>query len=540
MIPKNAFANEIQPSSNREKGIAVATFLVIIGLFLSKITGFLREILVSYQFPDDLQDAFTTAFYVPDLVYQLLVGGAIQAAITPSLARSIRLGEEKKGIRSVGIFISAAAVVMLAAVVIGAVFAERLYPVLYPNPDKRDMVLMAARASRILLPQVFFMMLAAFSIGILNAYKKFTATAMGPTVYNVLVLLSILFFGGPSESALYRCVIGIMLSALGYFLFQLAVGFTYLNSFRFSLRINDDGFKTIFFLAVPILVSSAIIQINTIVISSFASSFPEMIQFPLRNAVTLWQLPYGIFAVGVGTVMLPSVASHFAGGRKDLASDLLSSSLRNALFLTVPMTALLIMMPADIVSAVFRWNSYYTADRVILASQLLLGYSAAVIIHTVIFIYNQAYFAIGKTYVPLISGIINLAVVFILNFFLLSIYPTPLVLTVSYSVASFISAVFLSLFFRKDKELAPKHLLRFALKSSLCLLFMVVALYLANKIPFIPTGKISEILYVAARAVFGLLIYLICAYLLKMPELRSSVNRIARRFRSGNEKPADK
>ncbi len=516
----------------REKGFAFATFLVIVGLILSRSTGFIREMLVSSKFSSDLQEAFALAFLIPDFVYQLLVGGAIQAAITPSLARSLQLGDEKRGLRSASIFISIAAVVMGITVIAGILLSETVYPLFFSNPEKLETVMIAAKAARILFPQIFFMMLAAFSIGILNAYKKFTATSMGPAVYNIFVLLAIILWGGPSDSALYRTIIGIMIAALLYFLFQLAVGNKYLRKFHFSLHTHDSGFRSLFRLAIPILVSSAIIQLNTIIISWFANYLPENLQFPIRNAVTLWQLPYGIFAVGVGTVMLPSLAGHFAAGKSQLASNLLSSSLRNALFMTIPMTGFLIMMPTDIIAAVFRWNSNYSAERILNTSHLLLGYSAAVIIHTVIFIYNQAYYAIGKTKMPLFSGLISLVVVLAGNFVLIIVNPNsnPIYLTLSYSLASLISALFLVLNYRQYRDLVPTGILSFSIKAAICLLSLVVVLFFMNRFDYSPTGKMTEILLVTVKGTVGLIVYLSCAALLKMPELQSFVRRVQRRF----------
>ncbi len=516
---------------SREKGFALATFLVIIGLILSKSTGFIREMLIASKFPEEIRESWRLSFLIPDLVYQLLVGGAIQAAITPSLARSIRLGEEKKGFRSVSIFISIAAVIMGGMVIAGILLAEFVYPLIWSDPGKSEIVRIASNAARILFPQIFFMMLAAFSIGILNAYKKFTATAMGPTVYNVFVLLAIIIWGGPSDRALYRVVIGIMAAALIYFLFQVAVGKKYLKHFRFSLDHKDEGFRSLFFLAIPILISSSIIQLNTIVISHFADVFTNL-QFSIGAAEKLWQMPYGIFAVGVGSVMLPSLAGHFAAGKLKSASELLSSSLRNALFMTIPMSGLLIMMPSDIITAVFRWSSNFSEGQVKNTSILLLGYSAAVIIQTVIFIYNQAYYAIGKTKMPLFSGCISLLVVFFSNYVLISLNPDPkpIYLTLSYSLAGIMSALFLVLNYRRNKELVPKGILSFVLKASVCLAALVAALYFVNMIRYQPDGKIMEFLYVAIKAVIGLLVYIACAALLKMPELRSFLERVSERF----------
>ena len=87
-------------------GMAVATMLVMLGLVFSKCSGFLRDIFVADRFDTLYRDSFTLAFTIPDLVYNLLIGGSIQSAITPSLSAAISKGEEKKGWRAVNIFIS--------------------------------------------------------------------------------------------------------------------------------------------------------------------------------------------------------------------------------------------------------------------------------------------------------------------------------------------------------------------------------------------------------------------------------------------------
>lgn len=504
-----------------EKGIAIATFLVIIGLILSKTTGFLREMLVSGLFPTQLQEAFSMAFYIPDFVYNLLVGGAIQASITPSLARSIQKKDEAKGITSVSIFVSIATVVMGIAVILGILFTDKLYPLIYSNTKTMETVTIAANASKILFPQVFFMMLAAFSIGILNAYKKFSVTAIGPTVYNVFVVLSILLFARNSPTSFYLTTAGIMVAALIYFLFQAFAGRKFLRKFRFSLDIKNKGFQSLFRLAIPILISSSIIQLNAIILSSFANTFPEGIQFPLRNAFTLWQLPYGIFAVAVGSVMLPSLAGHFALGKFERARELFSGSLRNALFMTIPMAGFLVLMPEDIVSAMFSLNGNYPRERVEMAGYLLLGYSAAVIIHTVVFIYNQAFYAIGKTKVPFVSGLINMVVLLSSCTILITLSndPKPIYLTLSYSSAALVSAIFLILYFSKNKELRPNGMLIFVTKAAICLIFLAAAVWGVNQIKYTPDGKISEILWLALRGIVGMTVYITVAALLKMPEL---------------------
>lgn len=534
MIHKHTSSN-IQSSTTQssDQGIALATFLVIIGLILSKMTGFLRDVLVGNQFSELIRESWSTAFLIPDFIFNLLVGGSISAAITPSLARSIKTGDEKQGFRSVSIFISTAIVVMGVVVVLAMLLVGNIFPILYPKQFKLGIVEATSTSARILFPQIFFMMLAAFSIGILNAYKKFTATAFGPVVYNTFVVISIALFAGDTVRSLYMTVFGVMCAAIIYFCFQAIVGRHYLKSFRFSLNLSDPGFKSLFWMAVPILVSSSIIQVNRIILSYFADSFDASLQNPIQNANTLWQLPYGIFAVGVGSVMLPSLAGHFAGKNFDKASQLLSSSLKSALFMTIPMMGFLILMPTDIVRAAFRWSSVYTDKHIEITALLLTGYAAATVIHTIVFIFNQAFYAIGKTKVPFYSGLISLAVTITMCTVLIGLRdnPSPILLPVSYITAGSVCALFLVVYYFKNRELRPRELSRFILKSLVCLVGLGLSVWLLNGIDYQPQAKLTQLTWLAVRGVVGLGIYMAIAWLLKMPELTAFVRKVTRRFK---------
>ena len=162
------------PKTKRFTGnsIILSTILVMVGLVFSKGSGFLRDIFVGIKFSDPVyRDSFTLAFTIPDLVYNLLIGGSIQSAITPSLSASIASGKEKEGIRAVSIFISFFAILLIAVCSLGTIFSDQLYS-FYNVGDGNEMtVSLAAAASRWLFPQIIFMMLAALCIGILNAYK---------------------------------------------------------------------------------------------------------------------------------------------------------------------------------------------------------------------------------------------------------------------------------------------------------------------------------------------------------------------------------
>ena len=115
-------------------------------------------------------------------------------------------------------------------------------------------------------------MLAGLANGVLNSYHRFAAAAYGPSIYNLGSAISILLFSN-SRWGVRGVAFGVMGSALIYFLFQLLFTFRNLRHYRFGFCLKHEGFKRLTKLAIPSLISSAIVQINAIVTGAFATLF---------------------------------------------------------------------------------------------------------------------------------------------------------------------------------------------------------------------------------------------------------------------------
>jgi len=518
-------------AEGKTRSMTVATLLVMLGLVFSKGSGFLRDIFVGIKFSDPVyRDSFTLAFTIPDLVYNLLIGGSIQSALTPSLSARIAAGEEKRGVRAVSIFISVFAVLLLVVCVFGVIFSQQIYQLYDSGEHSSETTYLASMASKWLFPQIIFMMLAALCIGILNAYKRFASTAFGPTVYNVFVLLSIIIFAGNSLSELMRTTCGIMGAAVIYFLFQYIIGFDKLKQFKFIWAPKDKDFHALVKRALPILISASVVQINMVILNYFAMKLSDSGNvYALRNASTTWQLPYGIFAVAIGNVMLPSLAELYGQKKYKEASRLLSSRLKSALFLTIPSAGFMVLMNTDVIKAIFQWSPAYTDIDARKAGTLLTGYSIAIVTHTVVFIMNQAFYAIGKTKVPLIAGSIGL----LSNPLFCTIfmpYLGALSLTLSYALTSILQMTVLCVVYCRDKELAPRGIVEFLYKAFFSVFFMCLVLFAMNRLIPAVDGKIYELLVLALKGMVAVLVYFVCAFLFKMPEAYSWLSKLIKKL----------
>jgi putative peptidoglycan lipid II flippase len=509
------------PVVRKPHNLTVATVIMMIGLMLSKVSGHLREILVvpilGYGV---VSDAYIIGFQIPDLFYQLLIGGAIQAAITPSLAAAIEQNKERKGWRSISIFINYAALVMLVAVVAGELLAPVLIPI-YNHGKLPEITTLAVSVARALFPQVFFMMLAALSIGILNAYRKFGSTSFGPTVYNICVVLAMVFLGSASPSGAVRVAAGVMGSAAIYFIMQFYLARREFRNYTFSFDYRDRGFQRLLHLALPTLLSGSIVQINTIILTSFADQFPGAAT-SLRNAATTWQLPYGIFAVAIGNVMLPSLAGLYATHNLDGCRKLYTQSLRRALFLIIPSAALFLAMQQDVIQAIFQWGSRYTSDQVVAAASVLRWYCLAMVAQTVVFMTNQAFYARKMTRIALLNGLLTLLLNPLFCLLLLRVFKMDISgLSLAYTITSFFSAFFLYFIYKRSlPEAAPRHIYPYLVRIFFCVSLLILGVLGLNLLPFHPAGKMMQLVWLGVRTMAGLLIFVMAAAAINLPEVQ--------------------
>jgi putative peptidoglycan lipid II flippase len=527
--------NKASASPAKKKGMsfALSALIVGIGTIIVKMSGLIRDNIVSLRFSQDIfRDGYSLAFNIPDLFYNLLVGGAIYSTVAPYLSAKLAVGKEKEGVRVVSIFISVVCIVMLVVCTLGTVFSEPIYALYAMGNDDIDpeVLNLAAKASKMLFPQIFFIMLAALCNGILTAYRKFTITSFGPVLYNILVILAIYLFGGNTQQNLVMTTGGILAATAIYFVCQYSLGFKQMKQFRFSFHPANKEFLMLFRRAIPILISASITQINVVVLNHFALLFDEGSVYGFRNASTIWQIPYTVFVVAITTVMTPELAGDYESKKYSKASELISHSMKSALFMTIPSAAFIAVLNVDVVKAIYQWHSYYTDVHAQVAATFLLGFSSAIVTATVIHVFNQAFYAIGQTKLPLVAGILGLIINPVACHIMVRTGVGPLSLSLAYSFTNICQMIMLAIAYCRRKELAPHGILKFLLKAGACVLIMAGVVYVLDK--FVPAqgGKISQLIIISIKGVVAILVYFAMAAVFRMEEATEWINKFKRKL----------
>ncbi|NLL06293.1 MAG: murein biosynthesis integral membrane protein MurJ [Clostridiaceae bacterium] len=511
---------ELLLDNAQNKKLTSAAAIVMSSIIFSRLTGFLREMLVpSLIGVNEVADAYNLAFKITGLMYDLLVGGAISAALIPILSGYIAKKDEENGWKAVGTFINVSMVAMVFVCFAGILFAPKLVVIMSQNSDNVNMPL-AVEITRILFPSVAFLMMAGLSTGVLNSYQRFAAAAFGPTLYNLGSALSIFIFA-KSKWGVKGIAFGVMTSAFVYFVFQFSFAYRNFKLYRPKFYLKHEGFRRLFKLAIPSLMSSAVVQINAIITSSFALQFPPGSLTALNTADRTWQMPYGVFAQGMGIAMLPSLSSYLAVGKVEEYKDTLMKGIKTVLLMTVPAGVGFIVLREPVMRTMFKITSEFNEDTVRLTGSILMFFSIALLSQSIVTVLNRAFYANNDTKTPLIIGVTTI----ILNFILSAVFLRYTSLGVSgmalsYSTVSLVNAVLLLTILNvKMKGIHLRKLSKFLVKIVPASIIMGIVLYFLNLImPNATSSKIMQITNLMIEITVGVLVYFTVVLLLKVEE----------------------
>lgn len=510
-------------SSNNKK-LTGAAIIVMTSLVVSRITGYLRTILINNLLTASQSDSLLAAFRTTDLMYNLLIGGAISAALVPVLSGYLAKDEEKDGWKAIGTFINVVFLTMVGVCILGVIFAPTVVSMTASGlaGEKRQLTI---QLTRILFPSVSFMMLAGITNGVLYSYKRFASAAFAPSVYNLGTALSIFIL---SRYGVRYVAFGVLTSAIVYFIMQISFAGQNLKYYRPKILWENPGFRRLFRLAIPSLAASAIAQINVLISLNFISAFKNDGSITAYyNANDLWQLPYGIFAMGLGTAILPTLSEKLALKKVGEFKEILSNGFKTILYLIIPSSIAFIVLSKPVVSVVYKWSQNIGKERIVTAGGILLLFTAAMIAQSMLALLNRAFYADNDTKTPLYIGTVSIVLNF--AFCYIFLYTTnlgPAGMSLSYSIQSVVNmAIMMVIISKRMNGMEWRKLLRYSMKLLGAAAVMGIVLFVLNEFipvdfttPFTMHKKLVEIAALGVEIVIGASVYFTFTMLFKIDE----------------------
>ncbi len=381
----------------RAAGIVMAAFL------LSKGLGLVRVMVISARFdtsPD--LDAYVAAFRIPDMVFQLIAGGALASAFIPTVSTYLASGDEDG---AWGLFSAIATWVLLlgiAAASIGSALALPLVKyVLAPGFSPEQQRLTAHLMRWMFISSVIFG-LSGLVMANLNARQHFLFPALAPSMYNLGIILGAWFLA-PTHGV-FGLVMGIVGGACGHLLIQLPQMWKLGARFRLRLGIGDSGVREVLRLMAPRILGISAVQVNFLVNIILASGLTAGSLASLNYAWILMLLPLGLFSQAVGTATFPTFAEQVARGDSDAMNATLGTILRMVFFLTIPASAVLIFLRIPLVTLLLQRGNF-TVSSTDAVAYALQFYALGLFAHSGVEILDRAFYAMHDTITPVMVGI---------------------------------------------------------------------------------------------------------------------------------------
>ena len=368
--------------------------------FGSRILGFLRDIFIASKLgAGPIADAFVTALMFPNLFRRVFAEGAFAQAFVPAYARTLEAeGPEaaaevaRQTLRA--LFAATAALTILAQLAMPLV----MHVIHAGYSASSESFRLAVVLTRITMPYLACMALAALLSGVLNAAGRFALSAGAPTLLNVFLIFAALSGTGAGQTA-YLASWAVLFAGLA----QAALLWWGVRrqKVRLSLgwpRLTPDV-RRIIGLAIPGTIAASGMQVN-ILVSQALASFEAGAKSWLFYADRLYQLPLGIVGVAVGVAILPRLARAARGGDGAAGHILMDNGIGLAMALTLPASVALMLAPDYLISGLYERGAFLAEDAR-QAGRALVHFGWGVPAFVLIKVVAPAYFAREDTMTPM-------------------------------------------------------------------------------------------------------------------------------------------
>jgi putative peptidoglycan lipid II flippase len=341
-----------------EPSIGRSSSLMAVASLVSRITGFLRQVALFTVLGDTiLNDSYTVSNTLPNIVYELLLGGVLSSVMIPLLVRAQK-EDADGGEAYTRKLVTLATIALLLATTVGVLAAPLLTSIyLGTEPTATADPGLATTLAYLLLPQIFFYGLGAILGSILNSKGAFGAFAWAPVLNNVVVLAMVAaYMAVPDETRLLVLGLGTTLGIAVQTLVLLPalrrVGFRYRPLWGWDPRLTRAGGLAVWAVLYVLIGQAGLIVTTRVATGSDGGAYAIY-----SNAWLLLQVPYGVLGVSLLTALMPRMSRAAAEGRNsDLSADLVLGG-KLASVLLVPIAVLLTLFGTTVGVALFGLRS---------------------------------------------------------------------------------------------------------------------------------------------------------------------------------------
>ncbi|MEZ0259910.1 MAG: murein biosynthesis integral membrane protein MurJ [Alphaproteobacteria bacterium] len=387
----------------KTENIGAAALLLGSSILLSRILGYLREMLLAYKFgTGTTTDAFYAAFQIPDLLNYFLAGGALSIAFIPLYNKIMAKEGEKAANKLMANVLGMMGAIVVAATAVLWWKAEGLVRFQFPKFDDETTAL-TVQLTRIVLPAQIFFITGGIVQAVLLAHRSFQAAALAPLIYNGCTILGGWFlypyFGieGFAFGTLAGAVLGPFLMPLLYCRGHIPI--------RLKFKPTDKKFLLYLGLAAPLMLGQTLLTVDEWYERWFGALLEAGSVAQLSFARKLMLVPIAVIGQAIGAAALPMLSKLYAEGKEKEMNKALLQTLQTGLALAVLAGAAFFVVAEPAVRLVYQHGKFdaHSATVVGMLAALLAFAIPAWIIQQIAI---RTFYARGDTLRPMIMGTI--------------------------------------------------------------------------------------------------------------------------------------
>ncbi len=517
--------------NSQYKSITGAALVLSAASLLSRAVGVIRDRVLAHYFgAGPIIDVYYASFKIPDLIYNLLIVGALTAGFIPSFTKLFYQHQDKKDAwKLANNIINITGVALIICCALGMVFTAPLSRILAPGFSGENFTRMVG-FTRIMFLSPLFLGISMVAGGILQSLRHFTLYALAPIFYNLGIIAGAT--GLVHAWGYIGLPLGVVLGAGIHAGIQLYGA--YKTGWRWQpiFNLRDPETRTIGKMMIPRTLGIAITQVNQVVITMLASLLPVGSIAVYNYANNLQAVPIGIIGIPFAMAIFPLLSAAAAkNDNKQFVTHLMNTA-RQIIFLIAPLSVLILLLRAQIVRVILG-SGTFDWDATINTANTLAFFSLGLLAQSLIHLLARAFYALQNTKTPFVIGVIAELVSIIAALVLMRPYGAP-GLALAASIGVILNAIMLVVALRTHtKTLEEESLIPLVLKISVATLIMAVAVQALKH----PLANIFDQQYfwgilgqglVAGMA--GLVIYCLLCYILRVPEFTEIRNSLKRRW----------
>ena len=497
------------------------TLAVMIITVLSKVLGFVREMVLSYVYgASDITDAYLISQTIPTVIFSF-ISASITTGFVPMYSRVLSKHGKPKADRYTS-NLSNTLVLFAAIIVIFVLLFTRPIVRLFASGFTGETLSLAVNLTRISVFGVYFTGLVNIFSGYLRLHGNFAVPALLGFPLNFVTVLSIFISARTSA-----CLLAV--GSLAATASQLVLCIPFLRRSGYSHRIlldfQDQYMKEIALIALPVIAGTAVNEVNILVDRTLASRIVVGGISALNYANRLHGFVQGIFVVSVTTVLYPMISKMAAEGNEEPQSHL-GEAISMVNLLVIPATVGAMIFAREIVILLFGRRAF-TPEAASMTGSALFYYSIGMIAFGLRDVLIRAFYSLQDTRTPMINATIAVVINIVLNI-VLSRFLGIGGLALATSISGIISAVLMFITLRK--KIGPfgiKEIARSFVKIVCASIFMGILAYTSFSVL---SRFMSENMALVIAIAFGALTYGILILFMKIPEVDRTVEAVKRRI----------